>query len=123
MTITEIERALSYTINYSRWNPEKSPATCMDFLCAVAPIKREDKDFEIVYYDFLRWWFTKRDGDDVASRSRRIIGMNIRLSRISSDDSDVTGNVTIDGITYDLAILRSVIYDLLFNGLIKTIDK
>lgn len=123
MTITEIERALSYTINYSRWNPEKSPATCMDFLVAVAPIKREDKDFEIVYYDFLRWWFTKRDGDDVASRSRRIIGMNIRLSRISSDDCDVTGNVTIDGITYDLAILRSVIYDLLFNGLIKTIDK
>lgn len=123
MTITEIERALSYTINYSRWNPEKSPAVCMDFLVAVAPIKREDKDFEIVYYDFLRWWFTKRDGDDVASRSRRIIGMNIRLSRISSDDCDVTGNVTIDGITYDLAILRSVIYDLLFNGLIKTIDK
>ena len=123
MTVTEIDRVLSYIITYSRWNPEKSPAVCMDYIVAIAPIKRDDEDFKVVYYDFLRWWFTHRDGDDVASRSKRIIGMHVRLSRISNADSDVTGNVTIDGITYDLAILRSVIYDLLFNGLIKTIDK
>lgn len=125
MSQQEINRALSYVLATSRLSPSKSPSACMDCLLSLAPIERDSEDYKAVYYEFLRWYLTRRliGITDVATRSKTVIGLWTRLSRISQDDKDLTGDITIDGITYNLPILREVVYDILFDGLIKTLDR
>ena len=125
MTYPEFQRLLSYLIQTAEYRPTLSPEEILEIATSLAPIEKDSEDYRLLYREFLVWHFTKRNRatQDLSSRAKAIIGMWTRLSRISSKESDAKGWIAIDGVTYDFAILRSVIYDLIYDGLIKTVDR
>ena len=125
MTPIETTRALTYLIAYSNLRPMVSPSACMEYLNAVAPIKEDSPEYNEIEYDFYLWWLTKRVNHwcDTQYQANQLLDLWTELSRLTSDGRTIEGDIAIGGMTYRYKALKTVLGDLLIDGLMRSLNK
>ena len=122
-----------YLVNAYRISPNKDPEAYMECLLCLNPSIKDDEDgYKDIYWQFLKWWFTRRDclTNDLAHRVKRIMDyydkMRSFLDRAIDSgiwDSIYKETVVIEGMKFNMGVLWDCLRDLIEDGLIKTVDR
>ena len=101
-------------------------------LCLNPSIKDDEDGYKDIYWQFLKWWFTRRDclTNDLAHRVKRIMDyydkMRSFLDRAIDSgiwDSIYKETVVIEGMKFNMGVLWDCLRDLIEDGLLKTVDR
>ena len=122
-----------YLVNAYRISPNKDPEAYMECLLCLNPSIKDDEDgYKDIYWQFLKWWFTRRDclTNDLAHRVKRIMDyydkMRSYLDHLLDSgiwDSIYDEKIVIEGKSYNMGILWDILRELIERALLRTLDK